>query len=122
MKYFFISILIVVAACNNAKDDQQIEGVYAGHFEHEYGINDDTLIFRKANEQNIFELTRKTGTIRKLDGKVFPKEWRTENWNLDYNPEKQTFFELRHGKTLIWNKAASIMQLGKTKYKKIDGL
>ena len=122
MKYFFIGILIVVAACNNAKDDKQIEGVYAGHFEHEYGINDDTLILRKVNEKTMFELTKKTGTIRKLDGKVFPKEWRTENWNLDYNPEKQTFFELRHGKTLIWNKAASIMQLGKTKYKKIGGL
>lgn len=122
MKYFLISILLVVAACNNAKDDQQIEGTYAGHFEHEYGINDDTLILRKANEKNMFELTRKTGTIRKLDNKVFPKEWHTENWRLDYNPEKQTFFELRHGKTLIWNKAESTIQLGNTKYKKINSL
>lgn len=122
MKYLFIGILIVVAGCNNTKDDKQIEGIYAGHFEHEYGINDDTLVLKKVNEKNMFELTRKTGTIRRLDNKVFPKEWHTENWNLDYNPEKQTFFELRHGKTLIWNKAASIMQLGKTKYKKIGGL
>lgn len=122
MKYLFISILIVVAACNNTKDDQQIDGTYAGHFEHEYGINDDTLILRKLNEKSMFELTRKTGTIRKLDGKVFPKEWHTENWRLDYNPEKQTFFELRYGKTLIWNKAESTIQLGNTKYKKINGL
>lgn len=122
MKYLLISILIVVAACNNTKDDQQIEGIYAGQFEHEYGINDDTLILRKLNEKSMFELTRKTGTIRKLDGKVFPKEWHTENWRLDYNPEKQTFFELRHGKTLIWNRAGLTIQLGNTKYKKIADL
>lgn len=122
MKYFLISILLVVAACNNAKDDEQIHGTYVGHFEHEYGINDDTLILKKVNEKSMFELTRKTGTIRKLDDKAFPKEWHTESWSLDYNPEKQTFFELRHGKTLIWNKAESIIQLGNTKYKKISGL
>src|SRR5690242_8891565 len=103
MKYFFIGILIVVAACNGTKDDKQIEGIYVGHFEHEYGINDDTLILKKANDKNIFELTRKTGTIRKLDDKTFPKEWRTENWILDYDFEKKTFLELKHGKTLIWN-------------------
>ena len=121
MRHLIISVLIVAAACNNSKSDKLLPGVYSGHFEHEYGINDDTLILRKANDgNNIFNLTRHTGTIRKSDGKQFPKKQSTENLILEFTPDTKILNDLRQGRILIWNSTNLTLQLGTTTYKKIS--
>lgn len=120
MKYaltFYFSLMLF--ACSRNTSLKTLEGTYVTHYENEYGVYDDTLILRKSNEKSIFQLTKNIGATKLLDNKIFPREWRTENWLLDYNAEKQTFFELRSGKTLIWNSSNSTLQLGTLFYRKI---
>ena len=119
MKYFIFSYLLFITACSTSYDNKNLKGMYIGHFEHEYGINEDTLILKKANDgENIFQLTRHTGTIRKQDGKQFPKKQSTETLILEYNPDTKILTDLRQGRILIWDSKSLILQLGNTKYRK----
>lgn len=120
MKYVFVCFSIFLFGCTSSTDYKNLDGTYVTHYENEYGVYDDTLTLRKANEKSIFQLTKHIGATRRLDDKVFPRELRTENWLLEYNSEKQTFFELRRGKTLIWTKSNSTLQIGSLIYKKIS--
>lgn len=119
MKYAIVCLVIMLYRCTDGTNNKMLEGTYVTHYENEYGVYDDTLILRKANEKSIFQLTKNIGATRRLDNKVFPKEWRTENWMLEYNAEKQSFFELRRGKTLVWNNSNSTLQIGNLIYRKI---
>ena len=123
MKYFILSILLLAAACNNKKTDTALEGIYTASYEHEFGRSDDTIILRKTNTVNgVYQITRHTGLIKKLDGKEFSKELKSETWNLDYDDSKQTFTELREGKILVWDSNRLTLQLGNRSYKKISDL
>lgn len=91
-----------------------------GHFEHEYALNDDSLILIKANDgKNIFNLTRHTGTVRKKDGKLLAKENKSSIWILEYNEENKIFKELKTGKIITWNSKGEYLQLGNTIYKRM---
>ncbi|MEO7488864.1 MAG: hypothetical protein ABIU77_17265 [Ferruginibacter sp.] len=120
MKYAFIGILIFIFSCNGSKNNAALDGIYTAAFEHEFAITDDTLILKKANEGNdVYQIIRHSGVIKKMDGKVFPKEILNQTWILDYNPEKQILTEVKDGKTLIWNSGTLTLQFGETTYKKI---
>ena len=119
MKYLIFSCLLFITACSTSNDNKSLEGVYTGHFEHEYGINDDTLIIKKAKDgENIFQLTRHTGTIRKQDGKEFPKKQSSENLVLEYDAITKVLKELKEGRFLIWDSKNLTLKLGNTQYKK----
>ena len=123
MKYFILSFLLLAGACNNKKTDTALEGIYTASYEHEFGRNEDTLILKKANTgSEVYQITRHTGLIKKLDGKEFPKEVLSETWNLDYDDGKQIFTELREGKILVWDSNRLTLQLGNRSYKKISDL
>jgi hypothetical protein len=119
MKYLLFGCLLFIIACSTSNDNKSLEGVYVGHFEHEYGINDDTLIIKKANDgENIFQLTRHTGTIRKQDGKEFTKKQSLENLVLEYDATTKVLKDLKEGRFLIWDSKNSTLKLGNTQYKK----
>jgi hypothetical protein len=123
MKYFMICFLFFVAACSSSNNNSALDGVYTASFEHEFAKTEDTLILKKANDGNgVYQITRHSGVIKKLDGKVFPKEILTDTWTLEYNADKQTLTELKEGKILVWDSNRLTLQFGATAYKKISGL
>ena len=123
MKYLIFCFILLATACNSSKNDTALEGVYTASYEHEFGRNTDTLILKKANDGNgVYQITRHTGLIRKLDGKEFPKEVLTKNWVLDYNPDTHVLTEQKEGKILVWDSNRLTLQLGERLYQKISGL
>lgn len=123
MKYLIICFILLANACNSFKNDTALEGIYTASYEHEFGRNTDTLILKKANDVNgVYQITRHTGLIKKLDGKEFPKEVLIKNWILVYNADKQILTEQKEGKILVWNSNRLTLQLGDRSYKKISDL
>lgn len=123
MKYIIFCLLLLAAACTGAKTDTALDGVYTASFEHEFGKNTDTLILKKANDGNgVYQITRHTGLIKKMDGKEFPKEVLTSTWILNYNPDTKTLTEQKEGKILVWDSNRLTLQLGERSYKKISDL
>ena len=122
MKYLIICIAFFLAACSK-KSDKGIRGMYAGFSTNEYGSIEDTLIVVKANSgEGIYQIYKHTGLIKIVDGKKLPKGLSTETWTLEFDLDKQTLFELKAGKTLIWNSSKETLQLGRVEYKKIANL
>jgi len=123
MKYLIFCFILLAIACNSPKNNAGLEGVYTASYEHEFGRNADTLILKKANDGNgVYQITRHTGLIKKLDGKEFPKEVLIKNWVLDYNADKQILTEQKEGKILVWDSNRLTLQLGDRSYKKISNL
>ena len=123
MKYSIICLLVLLAACSGSNNNTVLDGVYTASFEHEFAKTEDTLILKKANDGNgVYQITRHSGVIKKMDGKIFPKEILNDTWTLDYNADKQILTELKGGKTFIWNSNRLTLQFGETTYKKISGL
>ena len=123
MKYLIFFFILLAIACNSPKNNAGLEGVYTASYEHEFGRNTDTLILKKANDGNgVYQITRHTGLIKKLDGKEFPKEVIIKNWVLDYNADKQILTEQKEGKILVWDSNRLTLQLGDRSYKKISDL
>jgi hypothetical protein len=123
MKYLIFCFILLATACNSIKNDAALEGVYTASYEHEFGRNTDTLILKKANDgKGVYQITRHTGLIKKLDGKEFPKEVLIKNWILDYNADKQILTEQKEGKILVWDSNRLTLQLGDRSYKKISDL
>ena len=123
MKYLIFFFILLATACNSPKNYIALEGVYTASYEHEFGRNTDTLILKKANDGNgVYQITRHTGLIKKLDGKEFPKEILIKNWVLDYNADKQILTEQKEGKILVWDSNRLTLQLGDRSYKKISDL
>ena len=122
MKYTIICMLFIIAACSNSKNESSLSGTYVGFTENEYGKINDTLILTKANSgEGMYQITKHAGLIKIVDGKQLPKELNTETWTLEYNADKQTLFEQKEGRTLIWNSGTQSLQSGSTTYKKIAG-
>lgn len=121
MKYIIISLLVLITACNETKTGSDMEGVYTANFEHEFGKNEDTLIVKKINDKGIYQISRHTGLVRKIDSKEFSKEIKMETWTLEFDPARQTLTELREGKLLIWSNTTHSIRMGKREYKKIKG-
>lgn len=120
MKYFMICMLIIITGCSDQQSENSLSGIYTSFAETEYGKMDDTLFVRKANKgENIFQIERHSAVIKKMDGKEFPKELITETWTLEFDPVKQTLFELKGGKTLIWNDENKTLQLGDESFRQI---
>jgi hypothetical protein len=123
MKYLIICLLFFVSACGGSNNNAALDGIYTASFEHEFAKTDDTLILKKANDGNgVYQITRHSGVIKKLDGKIFPKEILSDTWTLDYNADKQTLTEIKEGKIFIWDSNRLTLQFGETTYKKISAL
>lgn len=120
MKYIPICLLFIICSCGNNRTESGLTGTYTAYHEHEFGKTDDTLIVTKPNSgEGIYQIERHAGVVRTGNGKEFPKRLDTETWTLEYDPVKQTLFELKGGKTLIWNSGTQSIRWGKTDFKKI---
>ena len=99
MKYILICMSIIITGCHVQQTKNNLNGVFTALSETEFGITDDTLLVSRPNTgENIYQIERHSGVIKKLDGKVFPKEIKIVTWTLEFDPVKQTLFELKGGK------------------------
>ena len=120
MKYTIIGMLLLITACNGIQVTNELSGTYTTSYNNEFGQGNDTLSVTKASDgEGMYRISKHLGVIKKLDGKTFPKELITETWMLEFNRIKQTLFELKSGKMLIWNGANETIRSGNTLYKKI---
>jgi hypothetical protein len=123
MKYFIFSFLSLLYACQDSKNITLLEGVYTASYEHEFGRNTDTLMLTKANNgNNVYQINRHTGLVKKMGAKEFPKEILTNTWILEYNPDKKVLTEQKEGKILVWDDSKLTLQLGNRTYKKTSNL
>lgn len=122
MKYMIIFnfLFLFLAACSYTGTKSSLTGTYVSYHEHEFGKTDDTLTVVKPNSgEGIYQIERHAGTVRTEDGKKFPKKVTTETWTVEYDPVKQTLFELKEGRTLIWNSGTQTLRWGNTDFRKI---
>jgi hypothetical protein len=121
MKYSINYLLILFTACNNATKEEGLPGVYVTAYQNEFFSGDDTLLVSKANNgKAVYEIKRHTGLSKASDIKDTSIKIITEDWTLEYDDEKQTLFELKQGRILVWNNVAKTLQLGNRKYKKVE--
>lgn len=119
MKYL-IALSLLIAGCDPGNDAAELPGIYITNFENEYGKTDDTLFLRKTTGAGVFyEIEKHAGVIKKSNNKELPREVITESWTLEYDPVKESLFEKRKGKTLIWDKKNNTLQLGNLTYRRI---
>jgi len=120
MKYLIICIALFIVSCNTMHSDSNLAGIYVGLQENEYGWTADTLIVSKPNDgERIFQILRHAGLVKFSKGKKLPSQFFTEVWIADYDAAKETLFELKYGKILIWDRANESLQLGNTHYKRL---
>ena len=119
MKYTIICMLLFITGCNNSQTKNELKGIYTTFYDNDFGEGKDTLTITKSNYgESIYQISKHLGVVKKLDGKEFPRELINETWTLEYDPAKQILFELKTGKTLIWNSSNKTIQLGSTLYKR----
>lgn len=120
MKNIILPIVLLLATCSTRQNPSGIGGTYTAFFEHEYGRNFDTLVLDKVNDgEDVYQASRRTGLIKKLKGKEFPKELSTETWILIYDSEQKIFREQKEGKIILWDQDKGTIQLGHRTYKKL---
>ncbi len=120
MKYIFISLLVCVTACNTLQKEADLSGVYITAYQNEFYTGSDTLVVLKANAgKGSYTIERHTGVSKVDDARTDVSKMVIEKWTLEYDPEKQTLFELKEGKTLIWNEPDKTLHLGNRTYRKV---
>ena len=120
MKYLIICIVLFIVSCNTRHSESNLVGVYVGLQENEYGWTADTLIVSKPNgREGMFQILKHAGLVKFSKGKKLPLQLLTEVWIAEYDATKETLFELKFGKILIWDSTNESLQLGNTHYKKL---
>ena len=116
MKYITIICTVVLVSCHNT-NLSKVEGIYTASYENEFANTADTLCIKKVNQSdNIYHLERRSGVVRKLDVRVFPKEMMEASWVLEYLPDKQLFTALNKEKILVWNSQEQTILMGNNIY------
>lgn len=116
-----VSILLItmMIACNES-NRANLEGTYVAFHEHEFGATNDTLVVSKpTNGAGIYSIERRYGLVKKYEGRLFPKEWKTESWVLVYDSDKKMLTEQKTGKVLLWDNQQQRLLMGKLSFTKL---
>ena len=120
MKQMLSILLIPVMIACNESNRANLEGTYVAFHEHEFGATNDTLVVgRSTNGEGIYAIERCYGLVKKYDGRLFPKEWKTESRVLVYDSDKRMLTEQKTGKVLLWDNDQQRLLMGKILFTKI---
>lgn len=115
--------LVTILGCNLAKNDKIrsfMPGTYARYSDHEMRIEYDTLRIESIGEQgNNYRLIRSSRFQRKLDEKILPWEYTSEEWAGIYDESKGILNETKKGKVISFVPERNVLLVGTTEYKKI---
>lgn len=120
MKQMVSILLITMMIACNGSNRANIEGIYVAFHEHEFGATHDTLVLSKpTNGEGIYAIERRYGLVKKYEGSLFPKEWKTESWVLVYDSDKKMLTEQKTGKVLLWDNHQQRLLMGKLSFTKL---
>ncbi|WEK20431.1 MAG: hypothetical protein P0Y49_04675 [Candidatus Pedobacter colombiensis] len=88
------------------------------HSEGSYSVADDTLMIRQL-EGIHYQITRRTGFNRMVDGKSGLREYEMETWSGLYDAEAGVINESRYGKVLSFFPDSGLLRVSNRVYKKI---
>lgn len=124
MKQLFISFLFTstITACNHLEDQNKAEsitGTYTSQAESEYSKAMDTLIITLYNERaDTYLIKRKTGFHRIRNGKLMPKEHKTEELLAVWDGKTSSLQELKYGRMYTFPSSGAEILAGTQQYKK----
>ena len=116
--YVLLAMVLFIVACHRERTLNFIPGIYVNHAKGAYSQVDDTLVVRLLDGNN-YEILRRTGFNRVVDGKQGKREYETEVWSGVYDSEKGLINESRYGKLLSFFPDSGLLRVGSRTYNKI---
>ena len=122
--YFFAATVLILAGCNQQLKSNDIKDsipgvyIYAGGTEFSKGT--DTLNISLYDEKaGTYIILRKTGFTRIVEGKLQPKEYKTETMIATYDENKRQLQEMKTGRLLSFTDEKKEILFGTEVYQKI---
>jgi len=125
MKVFIKIMLLPIslwAACTSKQQQIKdfIPGTYVNHAKSEYSVADDTLVINAdALTETGYQVTRKTGFSRILNGKPGPEQHQVKSFTGIWDEQKQTLQITQNGILLLFQPGANGLEVQNSKYKKL---
>lgn len=116
--YLLLVVVLFSMACQQKKTKDFIPGVYVNHSKGSYSVADDTLVIRLVQDAN-YEIQRRTGFNRVVDGKPGKREHERESWSGLYDTSTGVLNESRYGKVLSFFPDSGLLRVNNRVYKKI---
>ncbi|WP_448103461.1 hypothetical protein [Pedobacter panaciterrae] len=112
-----LALIIFLQSCNKSNS---FAGRYVNSAGSEFSLAQDTLVVEHV-AVNVYLIHRNTG-FQLLDenGRLGKKQFESEEWTADYNPETKVMRERRHGKKITFNDNATEMTVVRRSYQRID--
>lgn len=113
-----LAIAVFTTACQQERGKAFIPGTYVNHAKGTYALADDTLVIRLSEGQN-YEVLRRTGFNRILNGKLKKREHETETWRAVYDEKTGVLKETRYGKVITFYPDSVKLRVGNREYNKL---
>lgn len=112
-----LALIIFLQSCSKSNS---FTGRYVNSAGSDFSVAHDTLMVEHV-AANVYLIHRSTG-FQLLDesGRSGKKQFESEEWTADYDPETKVMRERRHGKTITFNADATEMTVVRRKYQRID--
>nr|WP_068891219.1 hypothetical protein [Pedobacter panaciterrae] len=112
-----LALIIFLQSCSKSNS---FAGRYVNSAGSEFSLAQDTLVVEHVAAK-VYLIHRSTG-FQLLDegGRPGKKQFESEEWTADYDPETKVMRERRHGKTITFNEDATEMTVVRRKYQRID--
>jgi hypothetical protein len=118
---FIAGFALSLAACSHSPSATNfIPGTYVNHAQSAYSIADDTLVIKPdVLKENRYQVTRKTGFSRVLNGQLQPAEHQLKVFNAVWDEQKQILQITQNGITLLFQPGANQLMVQNSKYRKL---
>jgi hypothetical protein len=125
MKHIIYSMLLPIslwAACTNKQKQikDAIPGTYVNQAQSAYSVANDTLVIQADPlTENNFQVTRKTGYRRILNGQPGPEEHQSKTFSGIWDDSKQTLQLTQNGIILLFGPGARQLEVQNSKYRRL---
>jgi len=113
-----LGLSLGLVSCTSDEVKDFIPGIYVNSAGGKFSIASDTLVLELV-EGNNYQVFRRTGYHLIRDGKVGPREYKTEIWTCAYSQATKTLTESRLGKIISFYPENSALQVGRRVYEKL---
>lgn len=121
MKTLIVSVIVIgvlLASCTDNERESDLSGTYVNKSQSEYSIAFDTLIVLKKANSN-YQVERKTGFQKIRNGLIQSKEYKSETWLAQWDPQKMVLSETALGRQISQSEGGKSISLKNTEYLKI---
>jgi hypothetical protein len=126
MKAFILKTILLpislLAACGSKSREIKdfIPGTYVNRAQSAYSIADDTLVIKAdALTENSYQVARKTGFNRILNGQLQTAQHKTKVFTAVWDDRKQTLQITQNGIMLVFQPGGNQLTVQNSKYRKL---